>query len=211
MRTLLESDRFFLDVLYVHAVEGGGGGKGERRGRGPVLPPRPPPRVKEEGKGKGEGEVEVVDLEDTESEGEGGEVGAGAAAGAAGAGAGKEKEDEAASAPSSSSAAAVPAPVPLRAQVIWEALTEYGERHPWRPQGDYFFDVAHGPLGVARLLLRAQLLLAHPVQRDPQVGAFVCSCLCGWKSWRATGKWVLAFGFGSCVDGAHGLIDSLIG
>ncbi len=167
LRPLLDSDRFFLDVLYVHAVEGGSappGCPGRRRRIGRAASLSMAARRKT-------AEVEVVDVEDTGSE--------------------AEDEDEGGAAGIALAAPAAAAVVPVRAQAIWEALTEYGERHPWKPQGDYFFDVAHGPRGVHSLLLRAQMLLAHAGQRETQVrvgvGVGVCGCLCvcGWVGgWR---------------------------
>lgn len=161
LRPLLESDRFFLDVLYTYAVKEDSSSRKRMKG------------------GEEASEVEVVDLEaesEEEEEQEEKEEAAAAAAGAAMA-EGKEERGAAAGPP--------PPPLParpsLQAPAIWKALTaEYGERDLCgRPQGDYFFDVPHGPLGVSRLLLRAQLLLAHPVQRDGQV------CMYG----DVRGKW----------------------
>ena len=167
LRPLLDSERFFLDVLYIHAAEESGAGPRHRRvlprkeravGAKKVKQEKEKEKEKEGEEGGGVMVVEVVDVgddSDVEVDGE------------------KEKEEEeeegaAMGAAEEEPPLLVPLP-PVRAQAIWEALTEFGERHPWKAQGDFFFDATHGPRGTAHLLVKAQMLLAHPVQRDSQV------------------------------------------
>ena len=174
LQPLLGHERFFVDVLYMHAPDGepvpvvgggaaAGGAAAAVAGR-KAEPPRPP--------------VEVVDVlgSDDEDEDEGvPKVSAVPTVMPKREEAEKEEEQ------------ATPSLEPVRsqAQAIWAALTGlFGDRHPYLPQRDFLFEVplvsgagkgcAAARCGAAPwLILFTELMLSHPFQRDGQVGGWV--------------------------------------